>query len=209
MAKRSKAEAGIEVARAKGLPLRLSDPRLQKLGARVAETRKQIYEFLVDRSRDMGEILDEGRALIDDRRVYNRWTKSLGMSRTSALNFRNTTAFAREAPGVYERWRVLGPAKIYRLARISPRAREKVLAAPDIVPMSDAAFADVVAPYLEASRTVTGNMIGNGYVQKANGIARKLEAWELPDIDDAALRKNLKSRLLEIARVAKTLAASL
>ena len=209
MAKKPKAQKALELARSQPLPVRLSDPRVQKIGARVSETRKQTYEFLVDRSRDMGELLDEGFALLADRRLYNRWTKSHRLSRTSANNFSNTAKLAREAPATYERWRVLGPAKIYRLARLPPRARDKVLAAPDVAPMTDARFAKLIEPYLEKGRAVTANMVGNGYLQKANGMLGKLDTWQLPDVDDAAMRKRLKARLLDIARRAKSLAASL
>ncbi len=210
MAKRPKAEATLARARKHPtLPVKASDPRIQKLGARFVEARGQVFEYLVDRGRELGVVLEEAEKLLADPVAYNRWTASLDISRTSARNFTNTARLAREAPGAFERWRGLGPAKIYRVARLAPRARTKILGTPGIQAMTDAQFSELCAPWIEKRVPVTVNMLGNGLVQKAAGMNGKLAKWELPLIESSTVKARLKQSLLEIAKRARELAAQL
>ncbi len=75
--------------------------------------------------------------------------------------------------------------------------------------MTDAAFAELCAPWIEPRVLVTGNMLGHGLAQKALGMSGKLEKWELPDIDNPEVRKRLKAGLLQVSKLAKSLASKL
>ena len=205
MARRPKAASVLALAQ-QPLPVRASDPRAQRLAARFLEIRAAVYEFMVDRSRECGQVLAEAAALFDHAAVYNRWTKSLDVSRASAQNFTNVAAFARDTPALYQRWRGLGPAKMYRLVRLSPRGRDKVLATPDLATMNDAAFAALCAPWISKKANVTGNMLGHGMAQKAIGMSGKLATWKLPEMDSPEVKKRLKDGLLKVARLARELA---
>lgn len=210
MARRPKARAMIAKARGTATtPLQLADTKLERLAGRFAEVRSQSYRYLVDASRDAGDVLVQARRLLPDPYDFNRWRETLDVSRASAANFLNVAALAHHAPAIYERWRGLGPSKIYRLARLSPRARDAVLAKPGIEAMNDAAFALLCFPHEESPDNVTPNMLGNGLVQKTLGMRRKLDDWELPPITSDEVRKNLKQGLLELARKARALAGQL
>lgn len=209
MAKRPKAELVLAKAKERGVEVRLSDPRVQRLAARFLEIRGQSFRYLVDVARETGDLLHEARALLPDPRVFNRFTDSLDVSRGSAKNFENVAALARHQPAVYEKWKGLGPAKIYRLARMKPEARAKVLAISHVDRMTDAGFAVLCSAFPSGGVEVTGNMLGNGLVQKALGMGRKMQEWEIPAITSDEIRKNLKRGLLDLARLARGLAKQL
>jgi hypothetical protein len=207
MARRSKAAL---VVQAKVTPApRGLDPRLERLAGRYTEIRSQAYHYMVDSSRDAGVVLDEARKVLTDPRDFNRWTEALGVSRGTVTNFINVARMARHSPGLYDRWRSLGPSKMYRVARLVPAAREAVLATPGIAEMNDAVFARLCSPLETVPVAVTGNMRGNGLVQKARGMSDKLDRWKLPKITSKAVRDNLKQGLLELARKARALAGKL
>jgi len=187
-----------------------SEQRLERLSGRFGEIREQSYRYLADSSRDAGLVLEEARKILVAKADFNQWRASLGVSRTSATNFVNVARLARQAPAVYERWRILGPTKLYRVARLAPAGRTAVLAKPGIEELTDAEFALLCAPHeTEPTVEVTGNMVGQGLVQKALGMNGKLGAWQLPAITSDEIRRQLKKELLQISRQARELARKL
>ncbi len=189
--------------------VRASDPRMQRLRERVEEIRRQTYEFLIDRARELGEVLIEAAALLDSPSHYNRWLKTVGISRPTSHNYRRVARFASEAPGLFQRWRDLGPTKVYQLARLGSKGRASILASEGIRAMTDAQFIALCAPYVEKTRLVTGNMLASGLERKAAGMVTKMNAWQLPEFDDAEVGKRLKTSLLLLSKRARELAARL
>ncbi len=209
MPRRSKAVTALARIEHQPAEVQASELVILKLTARIREIKGQTYRYLVDVSRELGDVLHEGRALFDSPRGYNRWLDALDISASSARNFTNLARLARDAPGAYERSKLLGPAKIYRVARLPSKAREKVLRNNGIVAMTDADFAELCRPYLKPRREVTGNMRGYGMVQKALGMRGKLEKWELPEIDSPEVRKQLKAELQRVVQLARELVRKL
>ncbi len=112
MPKRPIAEAALARVRERPrVTTQLSDPRVQELTARFMEVRGQVCRYMADVSRQLGMVLEDGRTVFAEPVSYNRWLDSLDVSRASASNFVNTARFARETPGLYERWQGLGPRR--------------------------------------------------------------------------------------------------
>ncbi|MEK6609152.1 MAG: hypothetical protein AABZ30_15950 [Myxococcota bacterium] len=202
-----KAAQALVRARAHAL-VSLDDTRVVRLTERFLELRRQAFRDAVDTVAELGEILREGRTLLAG--VYLRWTEDrLGIDYKTARNYEALAHLAAEAPDVIQRFKELGPSKLYRVARLAPAARRVVLRTPDLHDMTDQAFAEVVAPYIVKGRPVTGNMRAHGLRMKAQAFGERLRRLRLPAIRDDAMRAGLRDDLIALADEIKRLASRL
>jgi hypothetical protein len=186
----------------------LDDPRIARLAERFSELRREAFRNLVDRGIELGEILLEARPLLKGH--YHRWLEErLEVQDGTARNYVALAALAHQEPGVIQRWKELGPSKLYRLARISPGGRREVLRAEGLREMTDFEFSALTRRHVLSVRKVTGNMRAHGLRMKVRSFAKLLEGTRLPRIEDAAMRAGLRDDLLELGRRARSLAASL
>ncbi|MEK6608095.1 MAG: hypothetical protein AABZ30_10575 [Myxococcota bacterium] len=177
----------------------LEAPKVAALTERFLELKRQTLRDLVDRAVELGELLAEARPLL--RGHYHRWLdERLGVDSSTAENYVALARLAREDPGLIQRFKELGPAKLYRVARLAPAARRKVLGRSGLDAMTDLEFAEVVGPYLEPGRKVTGNMKAHGLRMRVRGFAEKLGRTLPPAVDNGEMRAGLRRELLELAR---------
>jgi hypothetical protein len=206
-----KTKAGVLAARAAKQParaVRLSDPRMLQLTARFHEVRRTVACSSVEAAVEAGQILEEGRQELQ--KNFPHWVAHLRISRDTADNYLALARLEREAPVVIEKWKFLGPARMYRLAKLPPKRRQEVLKREDLGALEDAEFFELTRLGLSTQRAVTANMLGHGLYEKAKGISRGLSGFELPAaIDDPEVRKRLKGELLEVARLARGLAGKI
>src|SRR5688572_4210760 len=111
-------------------------PRAARRRPEEAEVRRLTERFhdidsirrcsAVDICIELGEILDEGRALLG--RGYGRWLREqLGLSRAAAECYGALAELCRREPGSVHTHKDLGPAKLVRLARLDPDRRARLL----------------------------------------------------------------------------------
>lgn len=169
------AKIGQVLEAAKKLPATqadLQDPRMVALTARFRELQHQAFRDLVGAAVELGQLLVEGKTLISGR--YAEWLDELGVSRKSADNYMSMYQLARQHPDVIERWKELGPTKLYQVARLPDGSHREVLQPKkreEILQMNDREFTALVTPHLPKSRvTVTP-------AQKASGLRQKAVSW--------------------------------
>src|SRR5262249_51070675 len=136
--------------------------------------------FVVDRSIAAGRVLLKGAQILRGSRAFRRWLTELGVSPATAQNYIKIAELDRHSPGLVERWKILGPAKLYRVARLNPEARQDVLKTPHLIEMTDGEFAQLSAPFRTRTRRVTGNMRGHGMTESVRGMAVRLRRFKLP-----------------------------
>jgi hypothetical protein len=164
------------LARVKKSPARkpadLTDPKLAALTARFQELQAQAYRDLVGAAVELGDILRTGKPLTGA--SYGAWLEELGVSRKSADNYMAMAALARTNPQALERWKELGPTKLYRVARLPAGAQREVLQPKkrdEILQMNDREFSALVEPHLPRS---TASFTP---AQKAHGLRQKASSW--------------------------------
>ncbi|MSP61470.1 MAG: hypothetical protein EXR72_14210 [Myxococcales bacterium] len=126
-----KADLVLARARASSVAGPLDDPRLATLAGRFQEVQVQMVRLAVEAAAECGQILLEGRAVA--KRHYQQWVREvLQIDPGTASNYVAVAHLARDAPAFLERHRELGLAKIYKLARVAPDARNQLLKRHDI-----------------------------------------------------------------------------
>jgi hypothetical protein len=94
---------------------------------RELSRRKELFleADAADREDACGRILHKGRLVLEMRLLHGKcaWEgvlRELHISRRTAGNYMALYLFSANHPDLYERFRRLGPTKLYRLARIAP-----------------------------------------------------------------------------------------
>jgi hypothetical protein len=186
----------------------IDDARILRLTERFLELRRQTFRNLVDTAVELGEILQEGRKILEGQ--YLRWLRErLGVEPRSAANYIALAGLARESPRVIHRWKELGAAKLYQIARLPAPGRRAVLRTPGLGDMTDLRLSQIVRPYRVRRRTVTGNMRAHGLRMKVQAMIQDLARTRLAQIDDPAIRSGLWKDLMELGSRARALASAL
>ena len=164
------------LARAKNtaLPVKVEvvDPKIVALAARFRELQQQAFRDLVGAAVEMGGILLEGKRLTGE--GFPAFLDDLAVSRTCAANYMGMAALARRYPQVIERWKELGPSKLYKVARLPESAHREVLQPKnrdELLAMNDREFAALVGPHLPRTATAPTP------ARKANGLKQKAVSW--------------------------------
>ncbi|HEY3235135.1 MAG TPA: hypothetical protein VGJ84_10470 [Polyangiaceae bacterium] len=192
------------------LPPRLDDPRIVQLGARFLELRSTLFRDSVDTIVELGEILHQGSKLL--RGQYVRWLGELRVPRSTANRYVQLFLASRQAPGLIQKWKELGPGKLYKLARIEPADRHEILKASrrdELLRMNDEEFAEVASPYLKRRRKVTTDMRAHGLRMKVRAWVEALGSSRVDGIQDDTLRSGLRTELRALSRQAAGLASRL
>ncbi|MSP63694.1 MAG: hypothetical protein EXR72_25780 [Myxococcales bacterium] len=114
----------------------VDEPEAAALTGRFLELRRQGVRALVDMAVELGGILLEGRRALQG--SYHRWlSERLGIERTTAANYVALAQLGRDSPALIERFRQLGAAKLYRVARLSLEGRHAVLKTASLDEMND------------------------------------------------------------------------
>lgn len=189
-------------------PVTLDSPPVGKFTERFLELRRQGFRDLVDMAVELGEILIQARPLL--RGVYQKWLREhLGVDPATAENYVALARLSKEAPHVIQRWKELGPTKLYRVARLPPPGRSAIFKVRGLADMTDGEFVEVTARYLVRRRKVTGNMRAHGLRMKVQGFTQRLARTRLPAIEDDQLRSDLRRDLVELARRVRELLGKL
>jgi hypothetical protein len=177
----------------------LDSPDAESLAERFHDLRRQGFRSLVDLSVELGRLLIDARERL--RGTYNRWLRErLGVELTTAANYVALARLATESPATVERFKELGTAKLYRVARLPPEARKLVLHNPNVSGMNDRDFATLTRPHLKRTRRVTGTMRAHGMRQKLEAVAETLATMPVPRGIDEELREELRGQLRELSR---------
>jgi hypothetical protein len=188
--------------------LGLDDPAVVRFTERFLELKQQAFRDLVDTAVELGEILVEARKALWGN--YRRWIRErLQIDRSTADNYSALARLARESPAVIQRWKELGPSKLYQIARLPAPGRRAVLRLPRLQERTDREFSELVRPHRVLRRKVTGNMRAHGLRMKVEAWIRTLDGERLPRVENGALRVRLRQRLLDLARRARALAEGL
>ncbi len=183
----------------------LDTPDVMVLTARFAEVRSVLFKDTVDATVQLGRILREGRPKIG--RNYLRWTRErLHIERSTAANYVRLAELAIHSPAVLERFKDLGVAKLYKLAGLSPEARQLVLRTPNLGRLTDSEFHLLTAEHRRAGRKVSGNMRAHGMRVKLSSFQRQLKTVPR-GITNQEMRAGLKRDLLSLAAHLRALAA--
>ena len=130
----------------------LTDPKLIALAARFQELQQQTFRDLVEAAVELGGILLQARPLAAG--SFGAWLEEVGVSHASAMNYMGMATLAKHQPQLIERWKELGPTKLYQVARLPAEAQKDVLQTKkrdEILQMNDREFAALVEPHLPKS----------------------------------------------------------
>lgn len=200
------ADAGAEIVPADPLESRA----MIRLAARFQELRRQLFRDAVDTAVEMGDILREGRALSGNR--YSHWLEQLGITYATGRNYESLALLAEEQPRILQRFKELGPTKLYRIALLDDEGRKAVtesLGPEKLVAMNLEEFSAVTKPYVKKRRRVTADMRAHGLRQKVRSWNDTLRAARIGAIRGDGLRKDLGKKLKALAAIAAKLADAL
>ncbi|MEK6608327.1 MAG: hypothetical protein AABZ30_11745 [Myxococcota bacterium] len=190
----------------------LDDPEVRRLEERFLELRTQLYRNAVETAAEMGELLRRARPHLSGH--YHRWLGRMGLSGETAANYERLAALADAAPRILVQWKELGATKLYRIARMTPEGRRRLLsrARPDdLIALNDRDFAERTRGFIERRRKVTSSM-------RAHGFRMKMRAWSAAvktfadvcgGVEDAQLCRDLRGEIERLARELRALAARL
>jgi hypothetical protein len=179
-----------------------------RLTARFLELKREAFRSLVDRAIELGELLLEGKGVL--RGHYMRWLRErLGIEHQTGENYVHLARLAHDSPAIIQRWKELGPSKLYRLARLPPEGRRVVLKRRDVPQMTDREFSELTDKHLVRRRKVTGNMRAHGLRMQVRAFSGTVRQSRIPDIEAPALRAGLKAEIAGLVRVLRELSARL
>ncbi len=177
-----------------------------RLTERYHELRRQGFRYGVD------TVIELGQIVLDVERWTNgglrAWCEREGVSRSTAYNQASLARLAEDSPGIIQRWKELGPAKLYGVARLLPPARAKVLvkgSEEKLARSTDAQFAQIIRPHLVRKRKVTQDMRASGLRQRLQAWTRRISETRLSGIEDAALRAAVLGDARELERALASL----
>jgi hypothetical protein len=175
------------------------------LTARFHQARADWIRDSVDVVVELGGILLEGKRSLGP--AFHRWiAEELHVEPATARNYIRLAEFSRHSPAAIERFKALGVAKLYKIARLPPPARDAVLHTPEVDQLTDGEFHTLTSSYLTPARKVSGNMRAHGLRQKVRASTTMLLKPPPARIEDDEMRRGLKQDLLELARTARALA---
>jgi hypothetical protein len=175
-----------------------------RLTARFVELRQQLFRNAVDTAVELGEILREGRKIVAGR--YRDWISRLGIAYSTARNYESLARMAEEQPRLIQRFKELGPAKLYRLAMLDDKGRKTVLGKKKpqaLIEMNQQEFAAFTKPFMKKRRTVTADMRAHGLRMKVRAWNKTLKAAKVKGIRSKDLREGLKGELGEMVKLAE------
>lgn len=193
----------------RGAPERdaLQDTEVRALTARFAELRLELFRDAVDTVIEMGKLVSEIRPLVKGQ--FLAWLASVGVSAAAAHNYETLAGFAEDHPGLVQKWKELGPTKLYRVVDMTPEGRQAVLRLPDkqrLVRAPEPRFMEVTEEYVRLRRVVTPAM-------RAHGLRMKVQAWDatvreadLAGLAKADVRAGLRTDLLDLCKLLHALA---
>ncbi|MHC5037613.1 MAG: hypothetical protein ACYTHM_09890 [Planctomycetota bacterium] len=173
-----------------------------RLTERFAELKRQLFRNAVDTAIELGEILREGRRLAGNR--FREWTRRLGITYATARNYESLATLAEVQPRLIQRFKELGPTKLYRLAVLDEKGRKHVLGAKKpkaLIAMNQEEFAAYTKPYIRRQRTVTPDMLAHGLRMKVRAWTKTLADARIKGIRSEALRTGLKKELEALAKL--------
>jgi hypothetical protein len=180
------------------------------LTERYQELRRQAFRDAVDLTIELGQIVIDVHARL--REGFGAWLDEVGTTERTARNYVALARLAAEAPGIVQRWKELGPSKLYKVATLPAPARSKVLRKADgekLLKATDEEFAAIVAPYSTQGRRVTAEMRAHGMRMKVQAWAQQVKSARLSGIEDAAKKAELRAEIASLVRALEALARSL
>jgi len=187
------------------------------LTERCRELRLQAFRDAVDTAIELRQIVMRVQA--KPREHFDVWLAHVGTTERTALNYAALARLAQDAPGVIQRWKELGPSKLYEVATLPGAARQKVLeagAAEKLVRGTDKEFAGIVAPFSPRPRRVTADMwahpdMGGGarHAHEGPGMDATVKSARLCGISDRGIRERLVADVAALRKALEALALAL
>jgi hypothetical protein len=119
-------KAHLALARQPLHSLTLQAPAIRGLSEEFRTLREGLSAAALSSIRRQGEILDEGRRLLQ-KVLYEDWLASMCVSLPTSHNYRRVFHLAKEDPAIYARCEDLAADKVYCLATVPKDARARVL----------------------------------------------------------------------------------
>lgn len=179
-------------------------PEIRGLATRIQGLRRDTSRHLVDVGLEVGELLQRAHARARPKLegLFQQWVKDvLHIDPKTASNQMALAEVSSVEPNFIEDWKDLGLAKLYHLARLTPKARQQVLRAPHLEEMTDLEFARLLKPHKPArQRKVTPRMHAHGMRMKLQAWRAKASAFVVPPLEPAA-REQLRRDYQDLVEV--------